>query len=1003
MFNFDYLEDLTKFNEGTIEAHSSVFSSKEIISLNGEWNIECFLNPNEVPSNLLYGDKLSSSNTIEVPSNLQLKGFDTPQYTNTQYPWDAKEALLPPQIPKKDNLVAIYQKEIEIEKNQLDEKIIHLVFEGVETSLALYINQQYVGYKEDSFTTSTFEINKYLKPGNNLISCIVTHYCSGSWLEDQDFWRLSGIFRPVNIELFPKNFIQDIFVEPKVNDNLDTGSLDINLKLNKNTSGKLSFYISNPEIKEDKINVNDFTLKALTKGNLFKEIEINSEKEISFSKEIDNIVLYNNEFPNLYTIFVELEANSSKFTIALEIGFRKVEIIKNVLYVNKKRFVFNGVNRHEFSSSKGKAIGFDEIKKDLLIMKDNNINSIRTSHYPNQNIFYSLCNRMGFYVIDETNLETHGTTINPLGKLDYTIAIPYNRNEWKACTLDRANSMAQRDKNHPSIIMFSCGNESSDGSVLIELSNLLKTFGNRVIHYENVLFDSEYESISDVESQMYTKPKDVEDFLINHPKKPFMLCEYCHAMGNSCGNLKEYTDLARKYKNYQGGFIWDFIDQSLDFGEDCKVYGGLKGKFPTDADFCCNGLLFSSYEKSFKLQEIKKLFSPIVFETKENAIKIINEYNYRNLNEFSFQIEVIKEGVYINDFKIDDYLNTSKLNIIDNDSFTIDLNPGKELILTINNQEAKDLIINIYAYDRNNKLVNDHSFSYLNNYDNNPYFNDISKPINLIWGKDNVGVATNNVNFLIKYLFTKVNGILINEKNILEKPISLEFWRAPNNNDKANDNSLRWAANKARSLYQKFAGYDQKPNQATFDVLCYDEKYKVKYKFDSNSKMQIDITRLGDFTNTDMPCFGISFALNNEYNKIRYFGNIKGEAYVDRKESALLGIREEYIEDQYVKYVDPQECGNKTDLRYVELLNKDNHGLRITTSTIFEGSFLPYSSHEIEEAKHFEDLTTHEYNFIRILHGQSGIAGDDTWGAPIHDKYLYHGIKDTWSITIEII
>lgn len=251
-------------------------------------------------------------------------------------------------------------------------------------------------------------------------------------------------------------------------------------------------------------------------------------------------------------------------------------------------------------------------------------------------------------------------------------------------------------------------------------------------------------------------------------------------------------------------------------------------------------------------------------------------------------------------------------------------------------------------------------------------------------------------------MFAKVNGILIDQNNILEKPISLEFWRAPNNNDKANDNSLKWANNKTRSLYQKFVRVEQSENSATFELICFDERYLLTYKFNSNNKMQIDIKRLTP-SDKDMPCFGISFALNNKYNKIRYLGNIKGEAYCDRKASALLGIKEEFIEDNYVNYVDPQECGNKTDLRYVEILDKDNHGLKISTSTIFEGSFLPYSCHEIEEAKHFEDLTKHDFNFIRILHGQSGIAGDDTWGAPIHDEYLYHGLKDTWSISIEII
>ncbi len=1002
MFNFNYLEDLSKYNENTIHAYSNHFSNREGISLNGIWNIKCYKSPSEVPKTVLQGEKLKYYNRIKVPSNLQMEGFDEPQYTNTQYPWDAKEALLPPQVPKVDNLVAIYQKEIEINQIQIEQKLIHLEFEGVETSLALYINQQYVGYKEDSFTTSTFEINKYLKPGKNLISCIVTHYCSGSWLEDQDFWRLSGIFRPVSLYFYPKNYIHDIFVNPQVKNSLNDGLLNIDLTLNKKTSGKLSFYISEAEIKSDKIDIEDFTIESLNKGKIFKKLYFNNEDKISISHDIENIELYSNEYPNLYTIFIELESDNSRYTCALEIGFRKVEIKKNILYINNKRIVFHGVNRHEFSATNAKAIDFADIKKDLLLMQKNNIDSIRTSHYPNQNIFYNLCNRMGFYVIDETNIESHGTTINAYGQRDYSIAVPYNKKEWKDCTLDRANNMAQRDKNHPSIIMFSCGNESSDGSNLLEISKFLKNFGNRVIHYENVLYDSPYEAISDIESQMYTKPKDVEDFLNKHSKKPFMLCEYCHAMGNSCGNLKEYTDLARKYKNYQGGFIWDFIDQSLDFGTKEYVYGGLKGKFPTDADFCCNGIITSKYEESFKLKEIKKLYSPIVFESENKKIKIINEYNFKNLFEIIFRIELIIDGKIIKDITLDQIINNNNIHVLDNNTFKLKIEPQESLHLYINELKGNDIIINIYAYDKNNNLINDHSFSNLKNYDNNPYFSEIKKPEQLIWGKDNVGFANNNVNFLIKYLFARVNGILINQENILEKPISLEFWRALNNNDKANNNSFKWSINKTRSLYQKFLNIDKKDDSATFEILCNDEKYLLTYKFDLSNKIQIDIKRLTP-SNEDMPCFGISFALNNKYNKIRYFGNIKGEAYIDRKESALLGIKEELIDNQYVNYVDPQECGNKTDLRFVEILDKENHGLRITTSTIFEGSFLAYSSHELEEAKHFEDLKKHDYNSIRILHGQSGIAGDDTWGAPIHDEYLYYGINDTWSVSIEII
>ncbi len=1002
MFNFSYLEDLTKFNEGTIASHSNLFTSHKTLSLNGIWNIKCFKNPQEVPSNILLGERLSNPDKIKVPSNLQIQGFDIPQYTNTQYPWDAKENIKPPQVPKIDNLVAIYQKTINLNKEEIESNIIHLTFEGVETSLALFINEQYVGYKEDSFTPSSFKINKYLKSGENLISCIVTHYCSGSWLEDQDFWRLSGIFRPVNLESLPKVYISDVFVNPELSPNLEDGNLKINLKFNKKSNSKLSIFLSNAEIKSDKIDLEDFSINKIKKGELIIKKEIDNAEQISLNYNMEKIKLYNHETPYLYTLFLVLEEKNSIYECALEFGYRKIEVIKNVIYLNNKRLIFHGVNRHEFNKDKAKAIDFSDIKKDLLIMKENNIDSIRTSHYPNQNIFYSLCNRMGFYVIDEVNIESHGTTINAYGLKDYTIAIPYNRKEWKACTIDRANNMAQRDKNHPSIIMFSCGNESSDGTILLKISQLLKKFGNRIIHYENVSYDSEYEAISDVESQMYTKPKDIEKFLIEHPKKPFMLCEYSHAMGNSCGNLKEYTDLARKYNNYHGGFIWDFIDQSLSFNNKELVYGGLKGKFPTDADFCCNGILSSEYEESFKLKEIKKLYSPIVFENNVDSITIINEYCFTSLDKFTFKAEIILDGNYINDKTLENFIETDNITAIDNNYFKLNLLPGNMVNLKIKELSYKDIIINLFVYDEQQNLINDNSFTNLNQRAINPYFTQISDSKKLIWGKDNVGCNTDKGQFLIKYLSTKANGILLNQINILEKPISLEFWRAPNSNDLANHNSFKWSINKLRSLYQKLVKVDMNEKKAIFEVLCYDQNFEITYSFENTGKMQINVKQLTK-DSSDMPCFGLSFALNSQYNKIKYFGNTKGEAYIDRKESSLIGFKEESIDDQYVKYVNPQECGNKTDLRYIELLDKDNHGLRITTSTIFEASFLPYSSHEIEEAKHFEDLKQHNFNSIRILHGQSGIAGDDTWGAPIHEQYLYHGIENSWTISFEII
>jgi len=645
MFDMSWFSSLTHFNEGTIAPSSTSYDQRDHISLNGTWIVHTYKNLASVPSLIFSGVAPKEEGaTITVPSVLQLQGFGTPQYTNTQYPWDGKENVRPPQIPQKDNLVAVYQKKFAIES----EERIYITFEGVESALALFLNGEFVGYKEDSFTPSTFDLTDHAKLGMNHLMAIVVHFSTGSWLEDQDFWRFSGIFRPVYLTKHHECEITDIFVKTKVADSLDEGKINIELKVKGKEARFVNVKLSHAQDLSYNIGQEDLIYTPKTYPITLGKFEITEGINTLPSQSIRNPKLWSAETPFLYGIEISLldEKEQLLDTKEEEFGLRRFAIDQKIMTINGKRIIFHGINRHEFSAEKGRAIGYEDIKNQLFLLKRNNINAIRTSHYPNQEMFYRLADRMGFYVIDETNLETHGTGIDSQGKekKDESV-IPGSHEEWKPLVMDRARNMVQRDKNHPSILFWSCGNESFDGSVIMDESNYFRSLDDgRLIHYENVRIDSPYKAISDIESQMYTKPADIAHFLTQHTERPFILCEYNHAMGNSCGGLKLYTDLEDTIDQYQGGFIWDFMDQAVTFS-DGAVHSGLDGIYPTDMDFCCNGVFFSDKpEISAKAHEVKKLYAPLAITIHKDCILIKNKQLFADTSDLILQINYLKNG-----------------------------------------------------------------------------------------------------------------------------------------------------------------------------------------------------------------------------------------------------------------------------------------------------------------------------------------------------------------------
>ena len=935
---------------------------------------------------------------IRVPAHIQMEGYDIPQYVNIQYPWDGREDVWRDAVPSEFNPVASYVKYFTLPEG-FRKSGLYISFQGVESGFALWLNGHYVGYSEDSFTPSDFDLTPYVKEGENKLAVQVFKWTSSSWCEDQDFYRFSGIFRSVYLYTMPKVHVYDLKVQPVVDEAVLNADLLVTMQMRGEGKARLTLTGSR----------NYSVLEEKEEQIIFSEELPVSEGEVHFEKEVKKPDLWSAEIPNLYTLTIEcFDQNGERSELVSQrIGFRRFEMKDGIMTLNGKRIVFKGVNRHEFSSKTGRAVTREEVLKDIVTMKQNNINAIRTCHYPDASIIYDLCDEYGLYMIAENNLESHGSWDAAMhGSVPKDTIVPGDNMDWEPMMLDRVNSCYQRDKNHPAVLIWSVGNESYGGKVIFDMSEKFRALDPyRLVHYEGIFNDRRYEATSDMESQMYTSVENVKKFLAEHKEKPFIMCEYTHAMGNSCGAMHKYTDLTDTEPRYQGGFIWDYIDQSIlkkdRYGKEFQAYGGDFGERPTDYNFSGNGIAYGGdREPSPKMQEVKFNYQniSILFE-KEGKFTVVNKNLFANTDRFRCVAVLQKNGVVVKKQEIETAVSPLSTKdyeipfaILRADDKDQKKDPDAEYTLTVSFRLKEDMS---WA-DAGHEVAFGQKI-----YKKIPAFHASEKPIRVVHGKVNIGVKGEDFDCLFSMLSGGLVSYRYAGKEMIEKIPMPNFWRAPVDNDNGSMAPARYAQWKIASMYISHRNGGMFDNVPT-KVEEKDNTVTVTYTYfmptTPAGKCQVSYTVFGDGTIEtklmydpveglpDMPEFGMMFQFNADYDNLTWYGMGSEETYADRRHGAKLGIYSNKVADNMAKYLVPQECGNKVGVRYARIADAKGRGM------MFEGdelsfSALPYTPHELENAAHVYELPQVHHTIVRVALAQMGVGGDDSWGSLVHPEY----------------
>ncbi|WP_233531061.1 glycoside hydrolase family 2 TIM barrel-domain containing protein [Paenibacillus alkalitolerans] len=980
--------------EEALAAHR--YASDRCLLLNGSWKFRFAERPEERHPDFYKTDRdVSDWNDIPVPSHWQLQGYDYPQYINVRYPWDGKEHIRPPFVPVKYNPVGQYVRTFSVPGNWKDQPV-YISFQGVESAFYVWLNGDLVGYSEDSFTPAEFDLTPYLVEGENKLAVEVYRWSDASWLEDQDFWRMSGIFRDVYLFTAPQTHVYDLAVNAKLDDRYVNGILSVRAAV-VNAFGKASGEMTWEAQLYDKDRRPVFELPFESTVN-FNEGE--TETDVFVSGMVRQPEPWSAESPYLYTLVVTLKDAGGVIaeTKSVRVGFRNIEIKDGIMLFNGKRIVFKGVNRHEFDYRKGRSVGVEEMVRDIKLMKLHNINAVRTSHYPNHPAWYDLCDEYGLYVIDETNLETHGTWI--YGSKGEGNALPGSKPEWTDAVVDRANSMLERDKNHASVVMWSLGNESFGGENFVKMRDLLKSKdATRPIHYEGVVHHRKFEDVTDVESQMYTPPHKVEEYARSSPKKPFILCEYSHSMGNSTGNLFKYTELFDRYPALQGGFIWDWIDQALsaraEDGTEYMAYGGDFGDTPNDGNFSGNGLLFADGSVSPKLHEVKACYQNIVFEAEDLAsgtFRVVNKHLFTDVSAFELVWAINRDGVLVSEGR-------GHCEAAPGESRVVNIplpemngaSAGAEWWLTLSavmkedaNWASKGHEVAFAQFRLAAFAAADSSLGGGTS-KARPQTVHTSDAVTVLCG----GVAAR---------FDAGSGVLssysVDGVERLSMPLAPNFWRALTDND-------RGSRLHERSGMWREAGVNR--SVLSFDVNERSDSVVVTSVFrlptTPVSICMVEYTVLGDGSvsvamqlvpgerTPEIPEIGMMFALRGAYDRLKWFGKGPFETYWDRATGAKLGIYEGLVREQFTPYLRPQECGNKTDVRWANITDGNGAGVRIEGKPAIELNALPWTPSQLEAYDHPYKLPVSGQTVVRINYKQMGVGGDDSWGARTHPEF----------------
>lgn len=992
--------------------------------LSGVWKFAYAVNPATAPVGFWKEDfDCSGWEEIRVPGHIQLQGWDKPAYINTQYPWDGTEDIHPGEIPEHFNPTASYVKEFTVPEFMQDHRIL-LRFDGVESGFALWVNGQYAGYSEDSFTPSEFDITPFIREGRNRLAVRVYKWTAGSWCESQDFFRFSGIFRDVWLIMLPAVHIADLEAVPAVDDHYQNASLHLVLRATAPGSTVVRLMdVDGVTVAEKKISlqedpnpvsgpVNPRSLGMQKAEDIPGAGERYAAQQLSrsagFRAELTLCVkdakLWSAEDPYLYDLEIQVcdRDGTPCEWIRERQGFRRFELRNHVMCLNGRRIVFNGVNRHEFSAEKGRAIDAAVIRKDLITMKQNNINAVRTCHYPNQTALYRLCDELGLYVIDETNWESHGMWDMVLrGIYPAPEALPGDRPQYMEMLLDRGNSMYQRDKNHTCILLWSLGNESLGGEDFLEFSRFFHHMDStRLVHYEGVIHElaDQYPETTDVTSSMYTPASDIREYLATHRDKPYIVCEYTHAMGNSCGAMHKYTDLAKEEPLFQGGFIWDYIDQALwkkdRYGKPYLGYGGDFDERPNDGNFSGNGICYADgREPSPKMQEVRYNYQSIDLAFDGLKLTVTNRNLFTNTDAYRCEITLSRNG-----------------EPIDRTSGSFAVEPGSSgscsIPVTIPAEQGEYTVtVEFCLKEAAAWAPAGYPVAWGQTVLTVPAQNLPAAPagsgsMRIVQGANNLGVQGDDY----RILFSTLHGGLVSYeyggKELLKRQPRPNFWRAMTDNDIAN--LLPFRAGQWRSAGAFCTTKFEHGRRTTEYVVTREDAAvtvtftyhlpvmpavdcTVSYRVTPDGGVETTLSMPACASVGTLPAFEMMFTLDADYDQLTWYGLGPDETYPDRRH-ARLGIYHSTAAGSMARYLRPQESGSRMDVRWARVTDRDGHGLLFHADKL-QFSALPWSPDEIESAQHSNELPPVLYTFVRIGR-QMGIGGDDTWGALVHPEYL---------------
>ncbi len=993
-------------------------SSPNYLSLDGIWKFNLVKSPDQRPYWFFKNDYDTRDwDEIEVPSNWEMKGYDVPIYVNVEYPYKND----PPYIPHDYNPVGSYKRTFKIPGDWKDKEVF-IQFGAVASAFYVWVNEQLVGYSQDSKTPAEFNITKYIRKGNNSLAVEVYRWCDGSYLEDQDFWRMSGIQRTVFLHARPKTYISDFFA---------IGDLE-----NNYSDGLLKLYVS---LSSAAANANGFDVEASLFDNgqkLYSESKdvklAENQGRISFEKSFPEIKKWSAETPELYLLVISLKDKNGNIleSVSSRIGFRKVEIVNSQLLVNGVAIRLKGTNMHEHDDINGHVVDEAMILKDIRVMKSNNINAVRTSHYPQQELWYEMCDKYGLYLVDEANIESHGIGYDK----DVTLA---DKPEWATAHLIRMQSMVERDKNHPSVIIWSLGNEAGDGrNFLFNYLWAKDRDGTRPVQYERAEKSTNTtERHTDIVCPMYALIEQIEAYAKDGKNdKPLIMCEYAHSMGNSTGNLQDYWDVIEKYPKLQGAFVWDWVDQGLlktdETGEKYWAYGGDYGELgvPSDGNFCINGLTWPDRTGKPGLNEVKKVYQYIGFEPvdlKNGLIRIKNKYDFTNLSEFIFDWEVASDGSVIQAGKVSiPNLKPKAELLIKIPIDKIEPMPGTEyfLNLRVSRSDAWTIVPedHIYATAQFKLPLEGAPVK-------------ISQDELAVLQTSMVGnkfeIAGTDLKIVFDLEKGRIESYTFKGTELISKGPEPDFWRPPTDNDYGYDmNGLFgiWKKAGENAIVTK-ADITQPGIGKTAILLKYDIKrpdgekianYSTTYTFLGSGDILVNnsIEKVSDKI-PELPRMGMQMQLPAEFANLKWFGRGPHENYSDRKTSAEIGLYESTVADQYVPYIRPQENGYKTDTRWLTLTNDNGIGILVRGNNLlcfaalnnihddFEspGKISEYRPDAKTANTHTIDVKPRELVNLNIDLAQMGVGGDNSWGAVIHPQYRLTERKYEYSFRIRPI